>query len=225
MLSATQPLPILDTLGVPYEIDRDRLVSQERPLCTVAWRADGAQARTLTWPIASGATTAGGEHEAVRRDKNGNLFLPFDPSDAAEVLLTERYRKGRRSRSAAATAYYRVRPAIPRPLQIGVRRRLRHVQARTSFPAWPVEPALHDLYDLVLGLLAELAQRPVPYIAAWPRPYRWSLILTHDVETGAGRDNVDAVRRLARRPIVVELRPAPLRAPRPAGSGAARGGT
>jgi peptidoglycan/xylan/chitin deacetylase (PgdA/CDA1 family) len=192
MLTAAQPLPILDTLGVPYALDRD-------PPGTIAWREEGRPVRTLSWtPGARGWTPAAGDRPAVTRDGNGNLLLPFDPGDVTDMLLTERYRKHSRARTIAASAYYRVRPIIPRPLQIGLRRRFRHVQTRASFPAWPVEPALHDLYELVLGLLAELAQRPVPYIAAWPEPYHWSLVLTHDVETRVGLDNVDAVRRIER---------------------------
>jgi peptidoglycan/xylan/chitin deacetylase (PgdA/CDA1 family) len=191
-LTAAQSVPILDTLGVPYAIDGD-------PPGTIAWREDGHPARTLSWPSgARGWAPAAGDRAAVTRDASGNLLLPFDPNAVADMLLAEGYRERRRARAIAASAYYRVRPAIPRPLQIALRRRFRHVQTRASFPAWPVEPALHDLYELVLGLLAELAQRPVGFIAPWPAPYRWSLVLTHDVETRAGLDNVDAVRRIER---------------------------
>ena len=51
-------------------------------------------------------------------------------------------------RAAAAVAAARPDRAAP-PAGRGA--------ARTAFPRWPVEPALHDLYDLLFGLLAEVA--------------------------------------------------------------------
>ena len=82
---------------------------------------------------------------------------------------------------------------MPRRLQIAMRRAFSHVQARTGFPRWPVEPSLHDLTDLVLQRVADAAGAPVPYIASWPRGRSWALILTHDVETALGRDAIDVV--------------------------------
>jgi peptidoglycan/xylan/chitin deacetylase (PgdA/CDA1 family) len=138
---------------------------------------------------------------SIWRDDHGNLFLPFDPDHAIELLLTERYRTAGRgvaaaARRSAAHLYYRVRPALPRRLQIAARRVFSRAQTRSSFPAWPTEPSLHDLYEFLLGLVAELAQRPVPYIAPWPAPYTWALVLTHDVETGDGYVHVDGLRRI-----------------------------
>jgi peptidoglycan/xylan/chitin deacetylase (PgdA/CDA1 family) len=83
---------------------------------------------------------------------------------------------------------------MPRPVQIALRRRLAAVQQRSAFPRWPAEPALHDLYDLLFGLLAEVAGEPLPRIAAWPDGRSWALVLTHDVETAAGHGNVAPLR-------------------------------
>lgn len=133
---------------------------------------------------------------SVWRDGEGGVFLPFDPAAAMELVRSERYLDpaGRR-RSAAArakrgamVAYYRVRPLLPRGLQIALRRRFARIQARATFPRWPFEPALHDLSSLLLRLAAEVAGEPVPHIASWPDGYRWALVLTHDVETRAGVD-------------------------------------
>jgi hypothetical protein len=56
---------------------------------------------------------------------------------------------------------------------------------------------------------------PVPRIASWPaRSYAWALVLTHDVETSAGRRGDRSDRRARARAgaaLVVELRPPPLR--------------
>lgn len=137
----------------------------------------------------------------VCRDDIGNVFLPFDPNQAIELLVTERYRasttsaRARQLRAYGARAYYRLRPAIPRAQQLQIRRLLRRAQTRESFPRWPIEPSLHDLCDLVLGLTADVARRPLPYIAPWPTPYSWALVLTHDVETRTGYAQLDHLRR------------------------------
>ena len=143
----------------------------------------------------------GVRRSSVWRDDHGSLFVPFDPDHAIELLLTERYRSASRGMAAAARRsaagfYYRVRPILPRRLQIAARRVFSRAQARSSFPAWPTESSLHDLYDLMLGFVAEVAQRPVPYIAVWPAPFSWALVLTHDVETREGFVHLDELRRI-----------------------------
>jgi hypothetical protein len=142
---------------------------------------------------------AGVRRSSVWRDDSGNLFIPFDPNRSVELLLAEKYLTGRggfgtAARAPAAALYYRVRPVLPRAAQIAARRIFSRAQGRATFPGWPVEPALHDLYDLFLDLVRELAQEPVPYIAPWPKPFTWALVLTHDVETKNGYDNLSRLR-------------------------------
>jgi hypothetical protein len=98
--------------------------------------------------------------------------------------------------AAARRTYYGVRPVLPRPAQIWARRAFSSVQARRSFPRWPWEPALHDLVDLVSRCIADVAGRPVPSIAPWPKGWSWAFVLTHDVETAAGRDAIEQLRRV-----------------------------
>jgi hypothetical protein len=138
---------------------------------------------------------------AIRRGLDGSLLLPFDPGELALNLWSERYlRIGRGSRSGtgarrhAKRAYYALRPLLPRGTQVALRRRLARVQQRSAFPRWPSEPALHDLYDLLFGLLARVAGAPLPRIAAWPGGRSWCLVLTHDVETAAGHRDVGLLR-------------------------------
>jgi hypothetical protein len=134
---------------------------------------------------------------SIWTDSDGNVFLPFDPNEAIEVFWSERYssfvgsKLKRGARGAARRGYYRVRPAVPRPLQILVRRAFSRVQRRTAFPRWPVETALHDLYGLLFGLVRDLSDEAVPMISPWPSGYDWAFVLTHDVETTAGYDNID----------------------------------
>jgi peptidoglycan/xylan/chitin deacetylase (PgdA/CDA1 family) len=127
--------------------------------------------------------------ETVGRDGDV-VVLPFDPDEAVRNLRSEAYVHGG-ARAAARRVYYRVRPLLPRPLQLAARRAFTRVQGRATFPRWPLEPALHDLVDLVVGLLGE----PQP-ASPWPDGCAWAFVLTHDVESAAGLANVRAVRAL-----------------------------
>lgn len=165
-------------------------------------RLPGA-ARGPGWHDVVAVTDAAGrEVAAVRRGADGSLVLPFDPGEIALTLWSERYLRiaspsgggAVRARRAAKGAYYALRPLMPRPVQIALRRRFAAVQLRAAFPRWPAEPALHDLYDLLFGLLAGVAGEPLPRITAWPHGRSWALVLTHDVETALGHANVAPLR-------------------------------
>jgi hypothetical protein len=136
-----------------------------------------------------------------QEEDSGSLFLPFDPGEAIQAYWSEAYKMvgsstRTRARKAAGAAYYRVRPAIPRPAQIGLRRLASRLQARSQFPQWPLETGLHDFYALLFGLLGEIAREPIPWIAPWPHGYSWALVLTHDVETQRGYEHVDLLREV-----------------------------
>ena len=149
--------------------------------------------------------SAGQPYAAIWRDDDGRVFLPFDPAEAMQQFWSESYRQvgsspiARRGRAAVLRGYYLVRPALPRRLQLRLRRAFTRVQARSSFPGWPAEDSLHALYAWLFGLLAELAGEPVPYIGPWPHGKSWALVLTHDVETDSGCRDLELLRAPERR--------------------------
>ena len=117
---------------------------------------------------------------------------------------SEEYRGvGRSATSALARAialrgYYLVRPLLPRPLQLRLRRAFTRVQSKSSFPGWPVEDTLHDFYTWLFSVAADLAGGPVPFLDLWPGGRSWALVLTHDVETDLGCQRMDLLRGLER---------------------------
>jgi hypothetical protein len=131
---------------------------------------------------------------AVWREPDGGIVVPFDLNEAILNLTMERYRDvGRRSGKpggVALRAYYMLRPLLPRRLQLALRRAFSRIQARRQFPRWPFEPARHDLAGHIYGYVATITDEPPPWIAFWPRPYSWALVLTHDVETARGYDTM-----------------------------------
>ncbi len=156
--------------------------------------AIAASSRTWTdeTPILdlSGAALA-----TMKTSADGSILLPFDLDAPLLALLEERY-LGRADaiQKLAARGYYATRRFLPYRLQMGLRRRYRVVQDRAAFPTWPTETSLHRLEALLLGLIESVAGEPLPWIGPWPKPYRWALVLTHDVERATGYGNIDAVR-------------------------------
>lgn len=116
----------------------------------------------------------------------------------ADFYLHERYLKPQRSRAVLAS-YYWLKPVIPRPVQLRLRRAFVHAQARRRFPAWPIEPILIELRDQALKreLRARGAER-LPLVNFWPDRHRFACVLTHDVEGPAGIENIDRVCELER---------------------------
>jgi glycosyltransferase involved in cell wall biosynthesis len=125
------------------------------------------------------------------------------PANAAgtdeEYFLHERY-QGAGERRLAMRAYYALKPLLPRPLQIALRRAYAPVRARRAFPAWPVEPVLVERRDAELRRrVARAPGASVPFVNFWPEGRRHAVILTHDVEGPAGIENIERVREVERR--------------------------
>jgi glycosyltransferase involved in cell wall biosynthesis len=161
------------------------------------------QHRGRGWQRAEPIFNAEGRPDAaIWRDLDGSVFLPFDPGEVMRLSWSERYRAVGRSatsavsRAAALRGYYLVRPILPRALQLNLRRAFSRVQGRSAFPAWPVEDTLHNLYQRLFGLVAELAGQPVPFLELWPHGKSWALVLTHDVETDVGYRDIGRLRSL-----------------------------
>jgi hypothetical protein len=131
----------------------------------------------------------------VRRDGT-TIQLPFDFTEVVENLRLERYRqKSLRGMEMLAASepvrklYYHIRERLP----FSVRRQLQRAYFRDwkklPFPAWPVDFTVDTLHEEFLRLLMETSGvKKLPFIWFWPEGAPNCLIMTHDVETSAGRD-------------------------------------
>jgi len=126
--------------------------------------------------------------------ERGTVTLPFDMQEIIENLQREQYpSSGRNERSLKqsilAAAYYSVRPILP----VSVRKHLQRVHLKgwdqIPFPRWPVDRTVNELSELLMmyELKAQQAER-IPFIWFWPDGASSAAIMTHDVETTAGRD-------------------------------------
>jgi hypothetical protein len=127
--------------------------------------------------------------------------------DPAEIdprtYLFERY-NDMSGRSAALRGYYTIKPMLPRRIQLALRRAYAHRQALRRFPAWPIEPLLVDhQHEQLRRQLRTAREGVVPLVNYWPDGRRFAVVVTHDVETGAGIERIGALLDLERRHNVV----------------------
>lgn len=122
--------------------------------------------------------------------KNGTVYLPFDPSQIAENLRHETYVEDWRSEiSLSAEIYYFLRPLLPVVLRRHLQKLYLSGWEKIPFPHWPVDSSVDDLLGQLMLLAIRSAEvRQVPFIWFWPDGAPSSAIMTHDVETTAGRD-------------------------------------
>jgi peptidoglycan/xylan/chitin deacetylase (PgdA/CDA1 family) len=123
--------------------------------------------------------------------------VAHDP-EAAHYLY-ERY-LGPGGRSRLLTPYYRLKPLLPRRLQLALRRAYAPRQAARPFPAWPNERVLLDRRDeIIRNRLRTTGRDRLPVISFWPDGRRFAAILTHDVEGPAGIDNIPRLLEIEQR--------------------------
>ena len=127
---------------------------------------------------------------------DSEIRLPFDISNVIENLRKEHYaaqlNSGREKliqRELVRNSYYFVRKL----LSVWVRRHLQRAYFKDwqdlPFPHWPVDFTADLLHEALLRLTMRAQGRDkVPFIWFWPDGAPACLILTHDVETVAGRD-------------------------------------
>ena len=127
---------------------------------------------------------------------DGALQLPFDPTEITENLRCERYLRNSHGGGGSSPfgravrhAYYSLRPAMP----VAFRKHLQRLRLRDwdklPFPRWPVDRTVDDILErlFVLALKAHAVEQ-IPFIWFWPEGAPSCAILTHDVETLAGRN-------------------------------------
>jgi len=127
---------------------------------------------------------------------NTEIRLPFDIGKIIENLRRENYVKGMSSGSKGLAhhklirhPYYFVRGFLP----VGIRQYLQRAYFKgwqnLPFPHWPVDFTVDSLHETLLRLtmIARGCDR-IPFVWFWPDGASGCLILTHDVESAAGRD-------------------------------------
>lgn len=164
------------------------------------WLTDGdwqVFARTSDRPrtgrgleLASFSTSDGGQLAVVHDAEAGVVSVPFGLADAYEAYVSEGWRLDSRPPGLTPRQFelfYRLKPLIPRQVQLAGRRALIRRQRPPAFPAWPLDFSVERL-ALLLGrcLLAAAGREELRFRWFWPADHRFAAILTHDVESAEG---------------------------------------
>lgn len=123
---------------------------------------------------------------------------PLDP----DFYLRERYADAGR-RNPLLEAYYAVKPALPRSVQLALRRTYARRQAAREFPAWPAEDVLVEHQREQFRQMARDNDGQAPFVWFWPDGHSCAAIVTHDVEGPAGIARIPEVLELERRQGIV----------------------
>jgi hypothetical protein len=123
--------------------------------------------------------------------RDAELRLPFDPTEVIDNLRLERYPHHGIGgyENVVKDVYYWLRPIMSQSL----RKRIQRFHARNwkklTFPRWPVDTTVENICEalLLLSLKAKSVER-IPFVWFWPRGAEGCVLMTHDVETMAGRD-------------------------------------
>jgi hypothetical protein len=132
----------------------------------------------------------GGDTVSATWDGEEGVFVPFSLAEAYENYVSERWRTAVRRKelsSGQLSLFYRLKPLIPRAVQLAARRALIRWQGVPEFPAWPLDESVARLVRFYARcLLVASGAAELPFRWFWPDSYLSALILTHDVETADG---------------------------------------
>jgi hypothetical protein len=110
------------------------------------------------------------------------------PADAVRDLRYERY-QARERNGLLRQAYYLARPLLPVPVRKHLQRLWFRDWRRIGFPRWPVDSTVEQLFEQMMALaLTNHGETEIPFVWFWPDGASSAVIMTHDVETQAGRD-------------------------------------
>ena len=127
---------------------------------------------------------------------HGQLSLPFSIDEIVNNLRLERYINNSISRDDQTalkktiySLYYFLRPVFP----VRFRKHLQRVALSDwndqKFPHWPIDFSVDHLFESILKSIMKGGKvNSIPFIWFWPKGYHACIIMTHDVETAAGRD-------------------------------------
>jgi hypothetical protein len=138
----------------------------------------------------------------LNSDANGSL--PSNLNETVDTLRFEQYMDAavrydgyNDAKSIVRRSYYLLRPLLP----VAFRKHLQRIALKDwnkrAFPAWPVDFTAEDIFEKAFGcLLQTLNLAEIPFIWYWPEGHSACCVMTHDVETRAGRDFCGTMMRM-----------------------------
>jgi hypothetical protein len=135
--------------------------------------------------------------------EEGAAIIPFDPDEVVENLRNERYAGALTGDLMTSVVrfgrlvYYGLRPTLPFVVRSYIKRAYLAGWERMSFPQWPVDTNVENLFENLLKLFLNTQEvSEIPFVWFWPDGFESCAVMTHDVETSAGLDFIDTVMEL-----------------------------
>ncbi len=133
-----------------------------------------------------------GAHASMR---NCVLELPFDLAEVVTNLREERYSlppdgwlQKLLGSAPARSVYYLLRPLLTVPVRKHLQRLRLSDWDSIPFPKWPIDDSVDEIFRTTMRLLLKRSGRlEIPFIWFWPEGAAGCAMMTHDVESGAGR--------------------------------------
>lgn len=127
----------------------------------------------------------------------------IDPREAIDRLRREEYPLAAEAKTALSrpqlirSLYYAMRPMLP----VAIRKRAQKAYfagwESLPFPKWPVDFTVENILERQLIQCMKAQQiEALPFVWFWPNAKKSCVVITHDVETEAGRDFTSAVMNL-----------------------------
>lgn len=158
------------------------------------WSLLPPEPAALEWETAALAAASELPPEVSRQSENLGSLL-------ALTLGEGQFGPDHWSLNRSRRLYYRVKPALPRPLIVRLRRlHGSSVENGDSRLGWPVEDRYaRFLWTAARGAMELAGLSEARFVYFWPWGYPFALVLTHDIETAEGQAFVPAVAELEER--------------------------
>src|SRR5215208_2337393 len=136
-----------------------------RLLATEATYVLDEPSETVPLPASQFSSASRAFARAARDRARGDIQPAFSLANAYETLVMERWVSGDASALPpwALAAFYRIRRAIPRRVQLALRRVLIKRQGVPDFPKWPYDESVRDLLAALAAILAAPDQKEIRF--------------------------------------------------------------
>jgi hypothetical protein len=125
-----------------------------------------------------------------------SIDISFNPTEVIDNLRLERYTRNSYVKPKpildnpwTRSAYYAVRELLPTSIRRQFQRLYLSDWRTLPFPNWPVDLTVDSLQEELLRIsMQACGVKRIPFVWFWPEGAPSCLIITHDVETSAGKD-------------------------------------
>lgn len=147
--------------------------------------------------LLEGVNTLGEKIVLIQRDEKGRIIFSFDPQEAINFLLEEKYLKNIRP------FYTRFHCGFPQIIPSYLKKWIKWIihcsnkKVGISFPDWPIEKSVELIRRLVLECIKlQGGETKRAGNGFWPESKNFAIVLTHDVDTAKGFRNIDKIAKL-----------------------------